>query len=84
MRSAKRSGKLAMNSRRPRESSCAPGPAAHALLAKAVTRLGLSARAFHRIAKVARTIADLAGNDAIEAGHVAEALGYRREHTPVG
>jgi magnesium chelatase family protein len=63
---------------------CAPVPAAHALLARAVTRLGLSARAFHRIAKVARTIADLAGHDAIEAGHVAEALGYRREQTPVG
>ena len=63
---------------------CAPVPGAHALLAKAVTRLGLSARAFHRIAKVARTIADLAGSDAIEASHVAEALGYRHEHAPAG
>jgi len=57
---------------------CAPVPAAHALLAKAVTRLGLSARAFHRIAKVARTIADLAGDVSIESVHMAEAIGCRR------
>jgi magnesium chelatase family protein len=57
---------------------CAPVPAAHALLAKAVTRLGLSARAFHRIAKVARTIADLAGDESIGSGHMAEAIGCRR------
>jgi magnesium chelatase family protein len=63
---------------------CTPEAAANALLAKAVTRLGLSARAFHRVAKVARTIADLAGSDAIEAGHVAEALGYRHEQAPAG
>ena len=57
---------------------CAPVPAAQALLAKAVTRLGLSARAFHRIAKVARTIADLAGEVSIESVHMAEAIGCRR------
>jgi magnesium chelatase family protein len=40
-------------------------------------KLGLSARAQHRIIKVARTIADLAGADAIQASHLSEALAYR-------
>ncbi len=48
------------------------------LLNKAISRLGLSARGYHRLLKVARTIADLAGVDAIATAHVAEALGYRR------
>jgi magnesium chelatase family protein len=61
---------------------CAPEAAAHALLAKAVARLGLSARAFHRVAKVARTIADLAGDDVIDVAHMAEAIGLRRADAP--
>ena len=48
------------------------------LLRQATARLGLSARAQHRIARVARTIADLAGSDAISVAHVAESIGYRR------
>jgi magnesium chelatase family protein len=42
----------------------------------------LSARAFHRIAKVARTIADLAASDAVRREHVAEALSLRRFDLP--
>jgi magnesium chelatase family protein len=57
---------------------CHPEPAAADLLKTAVSRLNLSARAYHRVLKVARTIADLANSDAIEAQHVAEAVQYRR------
>ena len=49
-----------------------------ALLQQAAVRLGLSARAQHRILRVARTISDLAGADRISVAHVAEAVGYRR------
>jgi magnesium chelatase family protein len=48
------------------------------LLQRAISRLGLSARSYHRTLKVARTIADLAGAEGIASAHVAEALGYRR------
>jgi magnesium chelatase family protein len=51
---------------------------ATALLQKAATQLGWSGRSTHRSLKVARTIADLAGSDTIEAAHVAEAVQYRR------
>ena len=47
------------------------------LLEQAMTRQGLSARAYGRILKVSRTIADLAGLDEIRPAHVAEAVGYR-------
>lgn len=48
-----------------------------ALIRSAMKQLGLSARSYHRVLKLARTIADLDGLDAIAAGHVAEALQYR-------
>ncbi|PZC49039.1 MAG: magnesium chelatase family protein [Chloroflexi bacterium] len=56
---------------------CQVGDDAKAVLQAATQRLNLSARAFHRILKVSRTIADLAGEDAIGVAHLAEALQYR-------
>jgi magnesium chelatase family protein len=56
---------------------CPLEPPARALLETALQRLSLSARAFHRVLKVARTIADLAHADTLGAAHVAEAVRYR-------
>jgi magnesium chelatase family protein len=50
---------------------------ARALLQSASERLGLSARGYHRVLKVARTIADIDGDSSILTAHVAEALRYR-------
>lgn len=49
-----------------------------ALLKQAISRLNLSARAYHRILKMARTVADLAGAKEIVSAHIAEAVQYRR------
>jgi magnesium chelatase family protein len=56
---------------------CPLAPPEQRLLAQAMQHYGLSARAHDRICKVARTIADLAGAEAITAAHVAEAIQYR-------
>ena len=48
------------------------------LMEQALRKLGLSARAFHRVLKLARSIADLAGLEQIQAAHLSEAIGYRR------
>jgi magnesium chelatase family protein len=56
---------------------CHPSPEALTLLERAIERLGLSARAYVRILKVARTIADLEDERAIRIAHVAEAIQYR-------
>ena len=56
---------------------CRPEPAGRLLLARAYEKLGLSLRAIHRVLRVARTLADLAGSPEIVADHVAEALQYR-------
>ena len=57
---------------------CAPDEAGSALLQQAISRLGLSARAYHRVLKVARSIADLEGEVSILTRHIAEAIQYRR------
>jgi magnesium chelatase family protein len=57
---------------------CVLSDAARALLGQAMTALNLSARAYHRCLKVARTIADLAEAECIASAHVAEAVQYRR------
>ncbi len=57
---------------------CVPDDKGETLLKQAISRMGLSARAYHRILKVARTIADLAGVATISAAHVAEAIQFRR------
>jgi len=55
-----------------------PEPAARALLQSAAERLRLSARGYHRVLRVARTLADLEGAAVVGRRHIAEALGYRR------
>ena len=56
---------------------CTPTPAGRSLLRKAIERLGLSARGYERVLKVARTIADLGGSEVVDVEHVGEALQYR-------
>ena len=60
------------------ENICVLDDAASTLLHRAMEQLRLSARAYHRILKVARTIADLDGQSGIQTAHVSEAIGYRR------
>jgi magnesium chelatase family protein len=55
-----------------------PDPAGRKLLADAVDRMRLTARGYHRVLRVARTLADLDGSDGVTRIHVAEALAYRR------
>jgi magnesium chelatase family protein len=56
---------------------CIVDSASKALLENALTRLGLSARAYDRILKVSRSLADMEGKDKIESDHVSEAIQYR-------
>lgn len=60
------------------EKIAAPDDAGRKLLAEAVERLKLSARGYHRMLRVARTLADLEGADGVRRIHVAEALSFRR------
>jgi len=60
------------------ERHCLLDPPGLALLEKGVKKLGLSARAYHRILKIARTIADMEGSERILSANIAEAIQYRR------
>ena len=60
------------------ERHCRLDPPSLALLEKGVKKLGLSARAYHRILKIARTIADMDGAGTISSANIAEAIHYRR------
>ena len=56
---------------------CRLAPDAEELIKAAMTKLALSARAYHRVLKIARTIADLEGAEQPTAAHVAESIQYR-------
>jgi magnesium chelatase family protein len=56
---------------------CALDETGHSLMQTAMSQLQLSARGYHRVLKLARTIADLAGSESIQPSHLAEALQYR-------
>ena len=56
---------------------CKLDEASDSLIRAAMSQMNLSARAYHRVLKLARTIGDLAGSAAIEPAHIAEALQYR-------
>jgi len=56
---------------------CQLQPEGQSLMRSAMSQLNLSARAYHRILKLSRTIADLAGSEEIQSAHLAEALQYR-------
>ncbi len=60
------------------EQHCQPDEAGQQLLKRALAQLDLSARGYHRILKVARSIADLANADTLNSAHIAEAVQYRR------
>lgn len=57
---------------------CSLDAAGETLLKQAIARLNLSARGYHRVLRLARSVADLAGSDAITSAHLAEAIQYRR------
>ena len=73
-RQGKRNGDLSLKET---ESRCRPSPEGVGLLKDAVDRLGLSARGFHRVMRVARTLADMEDVPHVGMSHIAEAVQYR-------
>jgi len=65
------------------ERACNLSAADQALLDKAIDRFGLSSRGYHRILKVARTIADLAQSNYVQTSHLTEAINYRKLDTVI-
>ncbi len=65
-------------SNREADRCCALDARSHALVDRAIEQLGLSARAYHRVLRVARTIADLDGRERLGAEHISESILYRR------
>lgn len=61
------------------EQDCALSPANRKLMQQALNQLGLSARAYHRVLRVARTLADLEGLDGLTSDHLLQSLSYRRQ-----
>jgi magnesium chelatase family protein len=61
-----------------------PDAEGRALLTRVAERFGLTARGYHRVLRVARTIADLAGEATVQSPHVAEAISYRLTIGPKG
>jgi magnesium chelatase family protein len=59
------------------ERYCTPSAAGYRLLERAMRQLGLSARGYHRVLKVARTVADMSGTPQIDVPHISEALALR-------
>jgi magnesium chelatase family protein len=79
----KRAGKLnSLLTPRQIDQHCALDGAGRALVGRAMDRLGLSARGIHRVLKLARTLADLAGEPRINPAHLTEALAFREMKTP--
>jgi magnesium chelatase family protein len=62
---------------------CILSPEARQLMELSVKRMQLSARAYHRVLKLSRTIADLGNSDRIDVQHVAEAIQYRPKRSNV-
>ena len=60
------------------ERFCAPSAAQKQMLSQAISKLALSMRAYHRVLRLARSIADLEASDSISDGHIREAIAYRR------
>jgi len=59
------------------EKVCAVSVEGRRLLAEAIETLGFTARAYHRILRLSRTVSDLAGSDSVQAEHIAESLQFR-------